>query len=318
MTRKALALAALLVTLTISAKDRAVTTPTELAGASVTAYVVSVTGNTITVAGGIRIDARTAKILNGRDGATLSAIKPGMLITATVREPVNPSDAALVATVVAVIRAADVSTIGTVQSVDAAGKQFVLLGRTIRTDASTSFENFGSGATFANVQTNMVIAVEANVSGSTLLASRVTLIAPIPARPETASGVVKTIGADAWVITVRDRDTTFVVNANTKIIGSPKAGDKVEVLYTVDSAHANVAISIVKSLEVPKVVTFTGTIKSIGEARWVITREDGKDVTVKFGDLVLLMPAVAVGDRVRVVATENSDGTYTMVAITKI
>src|SRR6185436_13845880 len=110
--------------------------------------------------------------------------------------------------------------------------------------------------------------------------------------------------------------TTFVVNGATKIIGSPRVGDRVEVLYTVDSANANVAISIVKVVEPPKVVKFTGVVKSIASTQWVITRDDDhKDVVVKFGDNVRLFPAVAVGDHVEILALENSDGTFTLVTI---
>ena len=113
--------------------------------------------------------------------------------------------------------------------------------------------------------------------------------------------MVKSIGTAEWVITVDKRDTTFVVNASTKILGSPKAGDKVEVLYTVDSAHANVALSIIKSVEVPKLAKFTGVVKSIDGRRWVITRDDDhKDVVVNWPESVRIVPVAKVGDRVEV------------------
>lgn len=334
MTRKlATALLVLLFAMNLLAKERAVAPPKQsdarLAGdaASVTGEVTSVNGHLIALAGGlVTIDASSSKILHDRDGAlTIASVKPGMLILATVKDTGTVSTGPLVATVVAILRAADVSMIGTVQSVDLAGHQFSLLSRTIKVTADTSFENFHvkdtsrqAKPTLANLQTNMMVIVEANASGGSLVASRVTLIAPIPPRPQVASGVVKSIGAHAWVITVRDHDTTFVVNATTKIIGTPKAGDKVEVLYTVDSAHANVALSIVKAIEIPKVVKFTGTVKSLGSSQWVITGSDGKDYVLKLPEHVRLLPAVAVGDRVEVVATENTDGTYTLITIVKI
>lgn len=281
--------------------------------------VTSVSGNLISLAGGlVTIDATHAKILHGRDGATIAAITPGMLIVAAVSDGGPVSTGPLVASTIAVLHSADVSMAGLVQSVDTAGNQFLLLSRTFRVDATTSFENFGSGASLANLQPNMMVAVDADVSGTSLVASRVRLMASIPPRPKLASGIVKTIGADAWVITVRDQDLTFVVNANTKIVGSPKAGDKVEVLYMVDNAHANVALSIIKHFEAPRLVTFTGKIKSSAPPRWVITRDDdGKDVVVLWPESVRISPAYTIGDRVRIVALENPDGTYTLVKISK-
>ena len=334
MTRKlATALLALLFAITAVAKDRAVTPPKQddtrltIGGASVTGEVSSLTGSLIALAGGlVTVDASGAKILHDRDGeVSVAALKPGMLITATVKDTGTVSTGPLVATLVAILRAADVSLIGTVQSVDLAGSQFSLLSRTIKVTADTSFENFlindtsrQAKPTLANLMANMMVIVEANATAGALVASRVTLIAPIPPRPQTASGVVKSIAANAWVITLRDADVTFVVNSSTKILGSPKVGDKVEVVYTVDSAHANVALSIVKSVELPKVVTFKGTVKSLGSSSWVVTRDDGKDIVLALSDLVRIFPAVAVGDRVEVVAMENADGTYKLISIIKI
>jgi hypothetical protein len=286
-------------------------------GASVTGEVVSVSGNLIALAGGlVTIDATGAKILHGRGAATIAAIEPGALITATLQEPATGSTGPLVANAIAILRNADVTFTGTTQSVDVAGNQFLLLNRTIEVDASTAFVNFGDGGSIASLHANMFVLVEADVVAGHLVASRVTLIASIPSRPQHASGVVKSIGTGAWVIAVRDQDTTFVVNPSTRILGSPKAGDKVEVLYTVDSAHARVALTIIKSIEVPRVVTFTGIVKSIDGPLWVITRDDDhRDVVVDWPLSVRLSPVAGVGDRVRVVATENPDGTYTAAVI---
>lgn len=310
------ALLTLLVTIPTLAKDRAVAKHDELrlGAASVTGEVTAVSGNLITLAGGlVTIDATNAKILHGDRGTTIAAVHPGALIAATLQEPGTGSTGPLVATAIAILRNADVTFTGTTQSVDVAGSQFVLLNRTIKVDASTTFVNFGDRASIAGLQPNMLVIVEADVQTGALVASRITLVAPIPPHPQVASGVVKSIGTDSWVITVRDHDTTFVVNAATKILGSPKAGDKVEVLYTVDSAHANVALSIVKSFEMPKVVQFTGVVKSIEGSRWVITRDDDhKDAVV---DWPAGLRIAKVGDRVSVVATTNSDGTYTAIAI---
>jgi hypothetical protein len=286
-------------------------------GASVTGEVTTVSGNLITLAGGhVTIDASHAKILHGRGAATIADIEAGALITATLQEPGTVPTAPLVATTIAILRNADVTFTGTIQSVDAAASQFLLLNQAIEVDAETTFVNFGEGASVASLRSNMLVLVEADAAAGALVASRVTLIASIPPRPQLASGVVKSIGTEAWLITVRDRDTTFVVNASTKILGSPKAGDKVEVLYTVDSAHANVALSIIKSFEPPKFVEFTGVVKSITLAQWVITRDrDHADVVVDWPESVRMSPVAGVGDRVVVFAVENPDGTYRAIAI---
>ena len=286
-------------------------------GASVTGEVSSVGGNLITLAGGnVTIDATHAKIVRGHDAATIAAVQPGVTITAILRESTTVSTGPLVATALAILRDADLTFTGTTQSVDVAGSQFLLLDRIIKVDPHTSFVNFGDHGSIASLHANMHVVVEANIAAGALLASRITLVAPIPPRPHTVDGVVKSAGTDHWVITVGGHETTFVVNASTRILGSPKAGDHVEVVYTVDSANAHVALSIIKSTEAPKVVQFTGVVKSIHGPDWVITRDhDHKDVIVKWPESVRMAPVAGVGDHVTVTATENHDGTYTASAI---
>jgi hypothetical protein len=325
MSRKlAAALLVLLFAITALAKERSVASskhggsPVGIgSGASVTGEVTSVSGNLITLAAGlVTIDATNAKILGGQGASTIAAIQPGTLIIATLQETGTVSTGPLVANAIAILRNADVTLTGTTQNVDVAGSEFLLLNRTIEVDAGTTFVNFGAQASIASLQANMLVIVEADVIAGALVARRITLISSIPPRPHVVSGVVKSIGTEAWVITVDGNDKTFVVNASTRILGSPKAGDKVEVLYTVDTAHANVALSIVKSIAVPKIVKFTGVVKSIDSPRWVITRDDDhKDVVVNWPESVRIFPVARVGDRVEVLAIEHSDGTYTAIMI---
>jgi hypothetical protein len=325
MSRKPLVLLfAVLFTITALAKDRAVASskpggpPAAIgSGASVTGEVTAVSGNLITLAAGlVTIDATNAKILNGDGAATIAAVQPGALIIATLQETDGGSTGPLMATAIAILRNADVTFTGTTQSVDVAGSQFTLLGRTIKVNAGTTFVNFGDQASIASLQANTLVIVEADVAAGALVATRITLISPIPPRPHVVSGVVKSIGTAEWVITIDQHDTTFVVNASTKILGSPKAGDKVDVLYTVDTAHANVALSIIKSIEVPKIAKFTGVVKSIAGPRWMITRDDDhKDIAVTWPESVRIFPIVKVGDHVEVLAIEQTDGTYTAVLI---
>src|SRR5687767_12967382 len=192
MSRKHLAaLLALLFAVTAFAKDRAVASskpgrpPIAIgSGASVTGEVTSVSGHLITLAGGlVTIDATNAKIVRGDGAATIDAIQPGALILATLQETGTASTGPLVANAIAILRNADVTFTGTTQSVDVAGSQFLLLNRTIKVDASTRFVNFGDHASIAGLHANMLVLVEADVVGGALIASRITLIAPIPPRP---------------------------------------------------------------------------------------------------------------------------------------
>jgi hypothetical protein len=324
MSRALAALLTLVVAIPIVAKVRAVAPPSQSSsrlaaggGASVTGEVTSVIGHVITLAGGnVTIDASHAKIMHGHGAATIAAVQPGATITAMLHETTAGSAGPLVATAIAILRDADLTFTGTIQSVDVAGSQFLLLSRTIKVDPHTNFVNFGDHGSMARLHTNMHVVVEADVAAGALVASRITLVAPIPPRPHAVSGVVKSAGTDHWLITVGGHDTTFVVNASTRILGAPTAGDHVDVVYTVDSANAHVALSIIQSTEAPKVVEFTGVVKSIEGPRWVITRDhDHKDVVVNWPESVRISPVAGVGDRVLVTATENHDGTYTATAI---
>lgn len=322
MSRTLAALLTLVVALPMLAKVRAVAPPSQNessvaagSGSSVTGEVTSVSDRLITLAGGnVTIDATHAKIVHG--AATIAAIKPGAVITAMLREASTVTTGPLVATAIAILRNADLTFTGTIQSADLTGSQFLLVSRTIKVDPNTSFVNFRDHGSTASLHANMHVVVEANVAAGALVASRITLIAATPPRPHAANGLVKSAGTDHWVITVRGHETTFVVNAATTILGSPKSGDHVEVVYFVDSANAHVALSIIKAGVAAKVVEFTGVVRSIDGARWVITRDhDHKEVVVNWAESVRLSPLPRVGDRVRVTATENHDGTYTATAI---
>jgi hypothetical protein len=283
-----------------------------------------VSGNLITLAGGlVTIDATNARIVGNRgDNQTVATIERGALIFATLRTTDVAANAPLPAALIAVTRNADVTLFGPVQNVDRTNNTLTVLGRTIRITPQTSFGGFFPGRetapSLADVQTNMLVGVQANANGASLVAQSVTLIAPVvPTRPSAVSGTVRSIGTDSWVVDSNGRAITLVVNANTKIIGSPKVGDRVEVLYTVDSSNANVAYSIVKHADLPKIVQFRGVVKSIGANAWVITRE-GSDVTVRVNERTRLVPGTEAGHTVEVMATQEADGTLTAIAILRL
>lgn len=329
MTRKpALALLMLLLATTTFAKGRAVAPPANgdadgrnlTTGASnVAGVVVGVSGNMITLADGLVVlDATNAKILGARGAeAGIEAIQRGTIVYAMVSTTDVAPNAPLPATVIAVVQIPDVTLFGPVQSIDRAARTFTVLGKTIRITDETSFGGFighrDSLPTLDDLQPNMLVNVTADAVNGTLVATTVMMIAPIPARPNFIRGTVQSIGADSWIVQSDGRSVTLVVNANTKIVGSPKVGDTVEVIYNVDSSNANVAISIIKHVEL---VVFQATVKSIGANAWVVNRRDG-DVTVKITSDTRTMPGIVVGDTVEVIAREEQDGTITALSILK-
>src|SRR6185503_18347519 len=123
--------------------------------------------------------------------------------------------------------------------------------------------------------------VSANASGGALLAATVIASTPFP-RTTLIHGTVKSIGTDSWLITdSAGKEWTIIVNAQTKIIGDPKVGDSVEILANVDRSNQYVAVSIMKSIVIRPMVNFTGEVKAIGPASWVIRDSKAdKEVTV--------------------------------------
>jgi hypothetical protein len=224
-----------------------------LAPATVSGTVSAVAGNIINVANGtVTVDASGARIVD-TTGATvsLSSVTTGSLIVATVKSDNVAPNAPLQATLIAVSKPAALTLTGPVTSVDAAHNSLTLLGRTIQVNTQTSFASPFLGTTvrgLADVQPNELLVVQANASGQSLVAVSVLVMSMHVDRPELFHGTVKSIAADAWVITENGKDVTVSVNAQTQIVGSPKAGDTVTVLALTDSSGKLVALSIMKSL----------------------------------------------------------------------
>lgn len=223
--------------------------------AMVSGIVSSVSGTTINIANGqIAIDASAATIV-GQNGATmtLASVTTGSLVVATLSgETVSPN-APLRAVTIAVTKYAEVTLAGPVTAVDATHNTLTVLGKTIQVNAQTSFGGpmFGANVTrLADVQPNELVMVQANPSGNALVAVSVLVMSMTVEHPDLIHGKVKSIAADAWVITdsADSKDVTVAVNAQTLIIGSPKVGDTVDVLVRTDSSNRLVAISIMPSL----------------------------------------------------------------------
>lgn len=326
MIRRALAILLSLAALSTFAATRSVhddATKRPANAATVTGQVTAVNGNLIHLANGsIVIDATNAQIHG------TSKIEVGMIVIAALTSSNAAANAPLPASSITATRLPDATLFGAVQSVDVAGNTLTVLGRTIRVTPDTSFggvrkDRDGQQPGLADVHVNDLVTVTADVVGGQLVAKSILILPAAPPEVHTNRGKVKSIGADEWVIdTDRGDDLILKVNAQTKIAGNPKAGDQVEVLYRVDSANVNVALSIIK-LDFPNppfVSTFrvSGSVVSIAAKEWVVAKSEGNEqVTLKIGDLTKIEPGIAVGDRVEVLAQRHEDGSATALAIVK-
>ncbi|HUP60294.1 MAG TPA: DUF5666 domain-containing protein [Thermoanaerobaculia bacterium] len=332
MTRKTLLLVVLLSLATsMFARQRAVSSggghlDAKVDGATVSGIVTSVSGNLIQLADNlVTIDAANAKIVvdRGKD-TTIADIEPGMLVFAVLSTHQVASNAPLPAAMITATRLPEATLFGPVHTVDASAGTFTLLGRTIHVTNETSFGGFrGSHPGLADLLPNQIVQVQAEAENGKLIADSVLIISPIPTNTHVTHGKVKSIAGDSWVIT-REKDggdLTLVVNAQTKIAGSPKVGDDVEVLYAINSANQAVAIAIVKferpDPPINDTLLFRATVKKIGQTEWSVTLSDGKDQVLVINERTKIMPGIKTGDRVEVLAQKRKDGSVLALAILK-
>jgi len=211
-----------------------------------------------------------------------------------------------------------VTLTGNVESVDALNKTLQILGVTIHVDANTSFGGNRNARGLADIVIGDFVQIGANATGSQLVASSIVVFAALPQVPTLIHGTVKSIGTDSWVITdSRRRDITVNINAQTRIIGSPKVGDAVDVLANVDSANNYVAISITPSLTTQ--MHITGVVKSISATQWVVGPAQGlgPDFLIQVNAQTMIIGDPRVGDRVDVLVAPSSNG-FVAVSITKL
>jgi hypothetical protein len=279
-------------------------------GSTVSGLVTGVAGNTISLAGGlVTIDATGAKVTG--------TIAPGAMLFATVRN----DNGTLRATNIVATRIADATISGTVDAVDPANRTLTVLGRTIHVTNDTSFggvRHRDGGLRLEDILVDQLVAVQAaNVNGR-LVASTVLVLAPIAPSVNATRGTVRSIGADSWVIE-REGGTamTFVVNAQTKIAGTPKVGDIVEVLYRVDTGNANVAIAIMKferrdTPALPELARVSGTVRAIDGAIWTVG-----DTKLHTNERTRIEPGIKVGDAIEALGEKRSDGSVLAIVIAK-
>jgi Domain of unknown function (DUF5666) len=228
-----------------------------MAGAIVSGKVESFVGTTITLASNlVTIDAAQATIVVDGKKTTVASIQSGDFIVATLKTAAVSAGMPLPATVVAVARQAAVTFVGNVQGVDLKAQTLRILGQTVSVDGNTAFGGPFAQKSLADVVGGANAIVAANVTGGKLVATNVMVMGMLSQQPPMGGqpkatllrGTVKSIAADNWVITTTTGDITVLVNTQTKIVGDPKVGDKVDVMATTDSANKYVALAIMKSI----------------------------------------------------------------------
>ena len=286
-------------------------------GGTISGIVESIDGNLVRLADGlIAVDASEAKIMVGRGReATVADIEPGMLLFAALGADGKAS-------MITATRLGDATLSGAVDSVDTAARTLTLLGQTIHVDDDTSFGGFRNGEDLdlSDIVRNQLVQVQVDAVNGRLVAREVLVLAPVPPQVGGLRGTVKSIGTESWEIERENEVVTIVVNAQTKIVGSPKVGDTVEVLYSIDSAHRKVAISIIHFERFPppqSIVQFHGRVQSIAGGIWVV-RTDDDDKTMKVTDRTKVTPNTGVGNLVQVLAAEDDDGTLTAIAVMRL
>jgi hypothetical protein len=292
--------------------------PVKVSGAAVSGIVTSVSGNIISLAGGlVTIDASNAKIMDDRGAAvTVASIKTGNSIVASISTNVT-TNTAIPASTIAVRSTPQVELTGQVSAVGATS--LTVLGRTVNVDSNTSFG--GRARSLADILVNDVVSVSANVSSGALLAVSLMAMAPPPVPSTLIHGTVKSISVDSWVINDRDgKEWTVLVNSQTKITGDPKVGDTVEILANTSSANQYVAVSIMKTPVATGSIVFSGTVQSISPTVWVVHQsgDDNRDVKVTINEKTKITGDPKVNDGVHVTATVDAAGNYTATEIVKL
>ncbi len=285
-------------------------------GTTVSGIVFAVGTNSVSLANGlVTIDITGATITD--DHGAAATVTKGDLIFAILK-----SNTSLQASTVVVTKQPQVTLSGTVQSVNPTGGTLQVLGLPIHADANTSFGGGHNVHSLADIVANDLVIVQANAVGMNLVAASILVFSPMPLPFTLIHGTVKSIGTQSWVITnTSGKDVTVLVNAQTKILGSPKVGDTVDVLANTDAANNYVAISIAVSPETPPPMQMhiNGVVKSIGATQWVIGPAAGlgPDFLVQITADTKIVGNPQVGDHVEAVVQTGHNG-FVAISITKI
>lgn len=288
---------------------------------TVSGTVSTVSGSLITIMEGwVTIDATGATFAGRQGSASIADIKPGTRIDAAITNAGAGGN--LQASRIIILDLPDGSLSAAVEAVSATNSTLTVLGRTIQvTSATRIFGGKRDQMTLADIKVGDRVTVEVKATASGLAAEAIHVQTPLPDMPRpdmSIDGTVKSIAADSWIITTRDsRDVTVLVNAQTKIEGSPKVGDTVHVIARSDAAGNIVALAI--SLAVtrppappPSTGSFEGVVKSIGAREWLVDT-----IRVLVSEKTIITGAPVVGDTVRVTGTRGRDGSFLAMKIEK-
>jgi len=284
----------------------------DLSGETVTAVVTSVSGSLVQLANGlVTIDISNAKVSGD--------IVPGAVLFAVLQPGTVAANAPMPAAIVRATSVSQVTLSGSVTSVDLANGTLTLLGRTIRTTSSTKYSGLLTFApmTLADIMPGQIVIVDASASGGMLVANSINVLTGhAPPSFSMLRGTVKSIGATSWVITSNGSDVTINVNANTKILGDPKAGDTVDVSIGGD----NFAVAIMKEPTLDQ-VHMNLWVVSTGATEWIVGGPPGSmapvhSVTVNAKTKISGDPKA--GDRIDLVVQVQSGGKWLALSITKL
>jgi hypothetical protein len=233
--------------------------------------------------GALQIDVTHATITGGDDRLASPVPWAGILAGSRVVAQVVVPDAIpaafpprLAATSVVVYLANAGNLSGVLQSVDKSTGSFVLLYTSVKTNASTEWSGTKADGTPVKGLSDLSAGMQANVAVTAdpggVTAKRVYAYALPTSRIIAFRGKVVRIDGAIWTI----GDNVVQVNADTKIVGDPKAGDTVDVLERVVvyppgmgiATPIPVAISITKVVVTPppptdRTVEFDGVVDSL-------------------------------------------------------
>lgn len=271
----------------------------------------------------ISFDINGARIISTERGEALSELKVGQRVMAILKAPASTTGGMNKAETVLVTLDSSTATVrGQVEKIDAAASTLTVLGWTFSVDSKTAFggPREGSGIkSLADLKVKDDVSVTATPRNTALYALRVMKMMEAPVPTETMMGTVVSIGTSSWVIkTAEGHEVTVLVNAQTRIAGEPKVGDRVNVLGQRDAAGSFTALAIVKlSDPTPPLAHFRGAVTSITQTLWKIKPFEALEIPVTVNRETKILGDPKVGDNVDVIGTMEGTA-FVATSITKL
>ncbi|MBK8598105.1 MAG: hypothetical protein IPP07_26500 [Holophagales bacterium] len=228
--------------------------------------------------------------------------------------------------IVVLAQRTDVTFTGAVERFDLTARTLTVLGFAVKVTARTIYggPRDGTGqAGLEDLKVGDLVLVAATAETQALVATRVMKLAPSPIPTSRLHGVVESIGTDSWTIVRGDGTKDVVkVDAETKVVGSPKVGDEVDILSRPLPDGSLLALLIAASDPLPTVPTerYQGVVRSISPTSWTIGPKvgEGPDRIFDVDGSTRVIGDPKVGDEVGILASKQVNGTYLAVAIAKL